>query len=413
MKKQYTYLIIFTVSILIFTSCKEQYEPKTSIFEEVLVIESTITNELKKQTVKLSRVRRLESELPDTEKNATVVINANNETFTFTEIEAGTYQSNIAFKAVPDVEYILFITTENGKKYKSTPTFLTPEAPISNLYAQKETVNNQLGIQVYIDNNNTDNAKYFRYEFKETYKIITPYAVYHDLHIGELHYQIIDNTYTMVYPYYVTTTTEEKHICFLSEKQDVIIQTNLTNSSNNSVLKFPVQFISKEDSKIRSRYSILVKQYVQNFDSYNFYHVLKKFGSVGSLLSENQTGFVRGNIIAEEDVKEIVIGFFDVSNVSEKRIYFNYENFNLEEPKYPFECKTYTWSYDDHFSPDVDGDRNERRLLYHSFALLKPPYEVIGIQSMNGVPITFKVVNPECGNCATFASTIRPNFWID
>ena len=171
--KQIFIYIIFTALLY---RCTEPFNAKTGTLEEALVVESTITNELKNQTVKLSRVSELEIEVINTESNAQVwVEDSNGNNFTFTETISGTYNSDIEFKAEPQIEYKLFITTQNGNQYESLTEFLTPNAPISNIYAEREIVNEVEGIQIYIDNSNNNNAKYFRYEFEETYKIVTPY----------------------------------------------------------------------------------------------------------------------------------------------------------------------------------------------------------------------------------------------
>ena len=86
--------------LFIFISCVEPYEAETEIFEDVLVVEAMITNEIKHQEITLSRSYRFENDSIAFEKNATVkVIENNNITFEFFEENHGKYVSKIPFNA--------------------------------------------------------------------------------------------------------------------------------------------------------------------------------------------------------------------------------------------------------------------------------------------------------------------------
>ncbi|WP_339839282.1 DUF4249 family protein, partial [uncultured Flavobacterium sp.] len=72
MKKFVTYITLGLFTI--FTSCTEPYAIQNNTFEDVLVIEATVTNELKKQEIKITRTFQLEEKDPTFETNATVYI---------------------------------------------------------------------------------------------------------------------------------------------------------------------------------------------------------------------------------------------------------------------------------------------------------------------------------------------------
>lgn len=73
-------------------------------------------------------------------------------------------------------------------------------------------------------------------------------------------------------------------------------------------VNFPVRFISDQNYIISHRYSIFVKQYVQNFESYNFYRIMKEISGSSSVLSPRQPGILNGNIKCITS-DEKVIGF--------------------------------------------------------------------------------------------------------
>ena len=62
--------------------------------------------------------------------------------------------------------------------------------------------------------------------------------------------------------------------------------------------------------------------YTQNLESYTYHNTLKKITEAGNVLSPTQPGFVVGNITSTTNPKIKTIGFFEVSSVTSKRIFF-------------------------------------------------------------------------------------------
>src|SRR5690606_36025316 len=184
--KNKSYIKIFITlciaSFYIF-SCTEKIGLKTESFEDVLVVETTITDELKYQEVKISRTYILESSTPIFENSAIVRIEDSNQNiYNFHETGNGLYVSDIQFQAVEGVSYRLIINTQDGKQYISNEEFLPPKVNIENLYAELITLNGNVGIQVLLDtNDNLGDAVFFRYTYEETYKIVAPYYAASDV----------------------------------------------------------------------------------------------------------------------------------------------------------------------------------------------------------------------------------------
>ncbi|MET3018028.1 DUF4249 family protein, partial [Flavobacterium hydatis] len=95
-------LLCFTIS-----SCTEQYAFKTSTYENILVVQANITNEYKKQEIKISRSYRFEESGPTIEEGATVYVTDNdNNTYSFSlEKISGLYVSNNEFQSSNLEEY--------------------------------------------------------------------------------------------------------------------------------------------------------------------------------------------------------------------------------------------------------------------------------------------------------------------
>ena len=399
-KKYVPHLLIF----VLFLGCREAIEPDSIEFLDVLVVESTITNELKHQEVKLSRTYRIDSDEPIIENNATVWIqDSQNNSYSFTQNNEGIYLSNVPFQAMENMSYTLFITTQDGKQYHSEVVNLTAVSEITNLYAELESNNqNEDGIQVFIDSDNSSGfAEYFRYEYEETYKVIAPNYFTADLNLtnfrnvpGSIHY---DRE--------ITLREQEERVCYTTKKSEGIIQTSTTELDENTLVRFPIRFIPIDDAAIRERYSILVRQYVQSLEAYTFYKTVDDLGIVGSVLSQVQPGYVLGNIISENE-SEKVVGYFEASTVSSERIYFDYTDFNIILPAYFYNCNVIILDYLDNTA--LDDDPNERALLYQFITV-----DNYKLYSDPGQGTIYEITNPECGDCTSISSNIRPEFWED
>ena len=418
------YTVISILFLIIGTySCVEKYEPKTSVFESVLVVESTITNELKKQQVKLSRTIPIDSIIPDSEKDALVRIKtATGDVYDFTEVEAGLYESDVPFQAEPNVAYQLFITTASGESYQSTEEKITPIAPIENVYAERPNIEGTLGAQVYVDSQENPQAKYFRYEYEETYKIVTPFIITHDLILSDIEDA---GTPFLEYKMNVQPITIEKHICYDTAINSKLILSSLDNNISN--VGIPIRFLPSTDFMLRERYSILVRQYVQNINEYKFYKILSKFNGIGNLLSEIQKGYILGNIKNVNNAKDNVVGFFGVDSYSEKRIYSNYNDFSFEKSDYFVYCTNESFvNFTDNpldyeelgCQPCNPQVLNEREIIFDAARGFYNNPELLnwwfGIDSHgNSYVRMISFVKSECGNCSTFASNVRPDFWQD
>lgn len=390
--------------ILIFASCQEPIPLQSIDFEDMLVVEGTITNEFKHHKVKLSRTYNLEEDFAPTEDGATVWIESSNgNIFTFSQNGNGEYLSDIEFETLPNTQYQLFIETSQGKHYQSSAVELTPVSQIDNLYAELVTLDTgEIGIQVFVDSNNEGNdAEYFRYEYDETYKIVAPEYIGSDIVISN----VVNTAGNLSYDIDVVLSTENQLVCYKTQTSEGIIQASSENYSSNILERVPIRFIPIDNGIIRDRYSILVKQYVENLEAYTYYNTIFELGNNGSILSQSQPGFILGNITSEDDTSTRAIGYFQASTITSERIFLSYDDFGIQKPPYLFECEEWTLDYAD--ATTIDGDRNERFALYNYIELYD--YELLRYSGSGSV---YVVINPECSNCTYVSDTnIEPDFW--
>ncbi|WP_339633819.1 DUF4249 domain-containing protein [Bizionia echini] len=417
MKWSAIYLILICSATILLSNCREPFEPDSINFLDALVVESTITNELKHHEVKLSRTYELGNFEQIFEDNANVrVEDSNNNIYNFSLSGNGIYVSDNQFQDIEGVTYTLNITTQDGKEYRSSNVAMTAISDITTLYAEIETRDNgDQGIQVMVDNiNTTSEAKYFRYEFEETYKVIAPNWNLFEAVITN--YSVASNGDSVEFDTEFVERTQEEEICFISESSVGILQTSTNDLNENSIERFPIKFIELEARYLRDRYSILVKQYVQSLEAYTFYDIINQLGENESILSQTQPGYVLGNVTSLNNIEEKVIGFFEVSSVSEKRIFFNYADFNLPKPEYVYDCELLELDYTINATcgPCSPPIRNERREIYrllttfqeenYNYLITEVPLNINGI---------WKLTNPECGDCTTIGTNVEPEFWED
>jgi len=395
---------LYFIFILFFaTSCVEPFDAATENFEDILVVEATITNEFKFQEVNLRRTFKLEDVgNMANETGATVLIKDNlGNTYRFSELYPGQYRSESKFKISVGNSYQLFITTANGNNYTSTEEEIFSEQELDKVYVEKTLGNNNNdGMTIYVDSfDPSGKSKYYRYEYTEVYKHVPPYAFNREVIV------LSEN------PAEWRIESVNNRVCYRTIESNSIIQTSTNNLSEDRVTKLPLLFIKDTDYKTGYRYSILVKQYVQTLKAYTYYKTLGKFSNTESVFSQVQTGFLPGNVFSENNREEKVIGFFEVTSVSSERIYFNFRDIfprNKPLPRYFMTCTLvapdlYTQTLGGFAGSPLIDALNSGDWVYYADNTID--------SGVNGGPLI--LVETACGDCRALGSNIKPDYWID
>jgi hypothetical protein len=406
MKIRGTYILFLGLALLFLSSCVKEIDFEIETFESALVIEATITNEEKKQVILLSRTYQTEEDGPPPERNATVKVLAAGNSYAFEEIEPGRYVSTIPFSAQSSIEYILNISTSNGRSYSSSPTILGQTTQIDAVYAVRETnVNGVNGMSIYLDSfDPTGNSKYYRYSYEETYKIIAPRWVPTDLVLTDANNCIVDLR---------PTRPQEERVCYNTVLSNTINQFSTNSLTEDRVTRHLVRFIDSEDFIISYRYTILVNQYIQSSAAYTYFETLDNFASEGSLFSQIQPGFFEGNVSSETNPNEKVIGFFDVSSVSSQRLYFNYEDYYPDEPLPPLEYNCQEFELQQLTNAGTCGTLISGLLLDNVVYYFGASKEIDPISGEFVTIGPYYMVFRACGDCTALGNNVAPDFWVD
>lgn len=431
---------LLLITILLFSaSCVEPFEFEVRTAENILVVEAIISDELIKQQVVLSRAsnlkeiisytnqfivglpfRPVEKSTLNPERNANVVVIDNQgNVFSFSETAEGIYESDIVFAALQGVSYQLQITTAVNENYESAMIGPVGISQIDNLYAERTTnASGDEGMAIYLDGSDaTGITDYFRYTYEETYKIVAPNWTSREFEIIREQVEFeIDGT--PLYPAVnLLERSQEEQVCYKTTASDNINLVSTTILDKPVVERNSIRFINRKDNIMSHRYSILVKQYLQSNESYGYYQNLENFTKNESVFSEIQPGFLEGNIKAIDEEK-VVIGYFDVASVSEKRLFFNYVDFFPGEdlpPRYFFDVNCDRLVSPIIGDPELDGPPPPFPFSCPQGLISQIKLGLISHVSDNGDPDVcegpYWVTPSICGDCTVIGTNIVPDFW--
>lgn len=385
-------LLLSTLLGWLLCSCIEPFNAEFEDFEDAFVVDASITDELKRQEIVLTRTYRLQqNDIPNEVAARVMVKDDTGNEFLFEETDFGKYVSNVAFAAVPERDYQLLITARNGMEYSSTTMRLPQATAIDTLYANRITNDfGEEGIGIFVDTSNpVGDLNFYRYEFEETYKVIAPRWNPKEL-------EVVRGTFTD--SIIIVPRSLDERVCYPMDFSNRIILTDTEDFDAGRVDNFMVKFIEQNNFITTHRYSILVRQFVHSRETYNFLETLNEFSSSESLFSETQPGFLEGNITAVSNPDEKVLGFFDVTAVSEKRIFFGYRDF------FPTE------RLPDYIEPCVESAPKSGVPDLIRLDLIKYIKDNEGEFQLGGPYITVPQV---CGDCTILGASEVPDFWIE
>ena len=423
-----------------FSACIDPFEFQPRDSEGILVVQATVTDTFEKQIVVLTRAENLENvniEVRDSINVFTPFVNTFNERvnpeiaakvkllddqgnqFDFEDLGEGLYQSINEFALIENVGYQLQIMTSNNERYESGFESLAGKSQIDDLYAKRDfNENGDEGVMIFADGSDlTGNSDFFRYEYVETYQIIAPSFNGAQLEIIREETEFVNDT-TILFPdAKVVSITEEEQVCYNSASSNTINLASTTALTSSTIAGHIVRFIDRNNPIISHRYSILAKQFLLNGEAHNYYQDLNNFAQRESVFTEIQPGFLESNIRRTDINNGLVLGYFEIASVAEKRFFFNYVDFFPNEALPPF-----------------FGDINCNRIIAPALGnperdgpqpmgcpgpsliprVLSNEISYLGINDSPGdCEGPYLMIPSICSDCTILGSNIKPDFWID
>ncbi len=367
------------------TGCKIEYHPSIkSPSSGYLVVEGFINRD-GPTSITLSRTIKIynDSVVDNREHNALVNIEAqSNESYPLYETGDGIYTSS-SLQLNSNQKYRLHIKTSNGKEYISDFTNYRTTPDIDSLSWTRD--NN--GVEIYINTHDDQTQTgYYYWKYQETWEFNARY-------ISSLKW--IYNAEN--FPIAVTYKYPDKHFdssiyrCWKTVNSSNII-TSSSEKLNRDLIYFPIVSIEAASEKLSVLYSLNVWQYSLSKNAYNYLQLLKKnTEEIGSIFSA-QPSELTGNIHCTTDPSSIAIGYIEVSQEIQKRLYIK----NSEVPAWDYQAPCTT----------VILNNNPGDIRDSPLGLPTVPYQVgIGIVSF------YKSDDINCVDCTLRGSNVKPSFW--
>ncbi len=403
LKRVFAFLLLVALA-----SCIDPYYPNLKNYKSLLVVEGLITNENASYKIKLGRTTDQQYSDPDKVTDATVFIaDGNGILTTLQNTGDGYYKTDsTTFCGVVGQKYSLEIHTSDGKEYISDECTMLPVAAIDTIYYEKgdEVTGTKgeitTGLKIFLNSANATGINdYFRWTFEETWKFPMP---------NPLRYKckMILNSET----YLFEQVSDVQEFCWKNSLSQEIMTNSIVSGRTNYINRQQIKFIDPVQSdRLTKEYSILVKQYSISANEFDFWKNLNKAGEAGGDIFSSQPYSVISNVHNVNDAGEKVLGYFEVSSVTRKRIFITAHDLDpMYLPNYQTDCIEYIEPLD---SPGAITPS-----LYETFYHIMTDPEFVFIKPLfNSDNSVHKLVyaKKECCMCEYAGFPKKPDFWID
>ncbi|MFH0759216.1 MAG: DUF4249 domain-containing protein [Bacteroidota bacterium] len=288
-------------------SCVEPYYPDIEAYENLLVVDGLLTNGQDPCLVRLSRTSAYDGfqNVPVTEA-VVAILDDLGTVFSLEEGLPGQYLTDPArFTGVPGRSYQIHIVLSDGSAYESDFMLLRDVPPVEALEARYERREMEEsgtycdGIQIYLNTSDPSRlTRYYRWEWEETWEFTVPMQA---------------------------PEKAELFRCWKSGSSRSIMIGTSEQLTEDRIIDFPLHYVEAGSNRLRILYSLLVRQYAESPAAYDFWKMQKDMSERGGTLFDPIPAAIPGNIYSLSDPDEMVLGLFDASGVSTRRIFIDPE----------------------------------------------------------------------------------------
>jgi len=369
--------VFVLICLVCMAGCKDPYDlPLRSTDKSLLVVEGVLRLGQDSTIITLSKTVNVNEKngFKPVLKARLSVEDKNGKSIFLNEYSNGKYAIN-TLGLVAGSEYRLRIKTSDNKEYLSDYVIAQVTPAIDSVNWKKE--NENLGIFVNT-HDNSNNTRYYRWEFYETWEILSFY---------QANYQYLGGSTVIASPRY-------HYQCWKYDKFTTIHVGTSAQLSSDVISQFPLREIQQFSEKLSVRYSILVKQDALSKKAYEYLMLMKKntetLGSIFDQLPSN----LAGNIQCVSNPEEEVIGYLTASSLSEKRIFITAQEAGW---KYYQDC------FDVVYIPD-NPESIKNLMPFYS------PFDYQFVMALN--TLCYLVAAPPCVECTKRGGDLaRPSYW--
>jgi Domain of unknown function (DUF4249) len=385
MKKNALKSLLLCFVIVILANCREKYVlPNTGPAKGYLVVEGLINSGPGSTNIRLSRAVGLVDTVNVKGEVAAQVFVQGDDNSNQLLLERGNGLYSADQLTINDSrKYRLYIKTADGKEYQSDYSTVGHTPAIDTINWER----NDRGVEIFVNAHGAQNdTKYYRWEYEETWE-------FHSFYYSGLKY-----TYNTANPPKITGVEPRPPdegfkmlVCWQGETSSRILIGSTASLSRDSI-HLAIQTVEPASWKLSVLYSIKIRQYAISAGQYDFLRRMKKnTEQVGSLF-DAQPSELKGNIHCVSNPNEIVVGYMEVSDAQEKRIFIN----NSQVPN---------WGYRQ-FCTEVLVKNNPDSIAPYAYSIPTVAVDVMGLTI-----VTFNVAEPTCVDCTTKGVNVKPSFW--
>jgi hypothetical protein len=406
------YALMVLFMIVLSTQCVEEYNPNIPTEDHLLVIDGSILQGNEQQTIVVTRSTSiLNPEFIAVEGCQVIVTDDRNNSFYFEEESPGKYHAEIdSAYLVIGVKFKLSIETPDKQVYESAFEEMYDSPPIDSLYFVQESNSsdqaypNENGVRLNVDVYAKEEfAGYYRWKIHDTWESRSSNSKIDKMLVG------VKDTFITTYKYdtanleYVRDKAipipefayfnkpDTFHICYLESELDEFFFSSTSNMVANSRKRVPLHFVPN-GPKLSYRYSCLVSQYSLSENAFTYWQTkVTELTESGGLYAA-QPSQNMSNIKNINNDQETVIGYFWVSALREKRVFFEGPYLGRAG------CISQQFDIEDFFEQDPDS-------AFGVFRRIDSTYFPVYISNGNTYP-------PACFDCRYSGGTLNPpDFW--
>ena len=313
-------IILISIAIaILMNSCEDPYQPVLdSKYQQVLVVDGMITNGPPPYTIKLSFSTNVQ--VPENVAlsgyEVSILDDQGNEEV-LSELEPGNYVSTPdGMHGTVGRKYKLALQSPDGKTYSTDFEILKEPLGIESVYAEVEYQTSQTvpyqvsGYQFYIDTYTAgSDSTYLLWSMTETYQYESDYLIFY--------------SYSSDGILRTVTNSDSLKTCWTTAKAYPFFIENTLALSEPRFTHYPLQFVDTKTRKLSIRYSLLVNQLSISEKAYQYWNGVKIQNTETGNLYATQPYQLRGNIININNDNELVLGYFMVAGLAQKRIFVN------------------------------------------------------------------------------------------
>jgi hypothetical protein len=391
-------ILIFFAAAAVFYSCREKYVPKLKeVSADYLVVDGYINSGTGPTTISLSRSTPLSNVARIVrETGATVAVeNANGTRVGLTENSPGVYV-NPQLTIVAANKYRLYIKTKNGKEYVSDFSDVRYTPPIDSVYWKIDID----GVQVYADaHDNSTSVGYYTFKYDQTWEFTAEYKRF-------IVYKKNTAGIRTGFEYFDPVRSLQRRMdssIYTCWKYDTAYNINLASTEKLSANRVSMQrlvYLGAYTEQIFIRYSIHVKMQQISKAYHQFLDNLRKNTQQLGSIFDAQPSENNGNIHCLTNPLERVIGFVEVTEEKDRRIFIN-------KSQLP---PGWRIKKDDVCNEDTLKviDPNFQ-LISEKDYLLTRPVEGDPLTGITGEKAFFS--SRSCVDCTTAGTNKKPSFW--